>query len=233
MISLSYSRISDFKCPRRFAHKHIWKDVTTVKTAKMEEGIVADKKIEDAIKHGTPLTSDLNNVAKKVEVLRRLYETTSEYRVYAQRQLAFDKQLNPTTYFGKGDNQPLLRVVLDVSLYHIRSRTGQVIDWKTGKPWFTDELQLRLFALAMFLVDPVDKLRVEFAYTRDFPTESAVFDRSIVEPTKIELHNYSAQIENCAALEVTLGKEPAWPTVPSRTACKWCPANRVCKDAAV
>lgn len=231
MISLSYSRINDFKCPRRFAHKHIWRDVETVETDAMRRGQVADKKLEDAIRHGAPLTNDLSNVAKKVAVLRAMYLKPLEYKVYPQRQLAFDKDLRPTTYFGKGDKQPLLRVVLDVSMHHVTSRTGQVIDWKTGKPWFTDELQLRLFAMAMFLVDPVDRLRVEFAYTQNYPTESAVYDRSVVDSTKTELLDYSAKVEHCAALEATAGKEAAWPTVPAKTACKWCPARKLCKDA--
>lgn len=234
MIPLSYSRISDFKCPRRFAHKHIWKDVTIVKTTAMEDGNIADKKLEDAIKYGTPLTSDLSRVAKKAAALRAMYLQPKVYFVMPQRQLAFDADMQPTMYFSRGSAKPpFLRMVLDVSLIHYPTRTGQVIDWKTGKPWFTDELQLRMFALSMFLVDPVDKLRVEFAYTKEFPTESAVYDRSIVDDTVTELRGYSAQVEQCVALEPTVGKDAAWPTVPSRTNCKWCPANPICKDAAV
>lgn len=229
----SYTWLNKFKqCPRSFAHQRIWKDaMPPAKTREQMNGIALHEAVANAIKMRKINEAAMSYTGAEVfsagvQTLLNVSNKSNDYMLLAERKLAFDRDWNVVLYFAR-PAAPFLRVDIDVSLTHTKSRTGLIIDWKTGKPGFVDQLQLDIYALAVFLADGwVDNIRMEFRYTK-YDKESFTVGRGIIEPVKRKIVQVAEDIDSCRAEELRWGPEQktvAWPATPSRLACKFCPA---------
>lgn len=151
----SYSRYADYKqCPLFFKLKHIDR-IKPPGSAAMDRGSEIHKLGENYLK--VP-------VGKKVEVPTeywRFNEQMKQLRELSPRvelQLGFNENWAPASGdsrdpYGWFAKDVWLRIVCDVDVRY-EDHTADIIDFKTGKKYDTNEEQVELFSTAPFMEDP-------------------------------------------------------------------------------
>lgn len=142
----SYSRYADYQqCPLRFKLKHIQKMKEPGSPA-MQRGSDIHKEGENYLKAGKrPRTvpASYKNFKEEMQQLHGLSPLV-------EQQWGFTKQWSPTGWFG-GDTW--LRIVCDVVVLY-DDNTVDLIDFKTGRRYDTNEEQVELFSCAPFIKWP-------------------------------------------------------------------------------
>lgn len=153
----SYSRYADYKqCPLRFKLKHIDKKKEPGSAAMQRgSGIHTEgelylkaakqpKKVPDSYRHFKDEMTQLHGLNPMVE-----------------QQWGFTKSWTPTGWFGA---DTWLRIVCDVVVKY-DDNTVDLIDFKTGRKYDTNEDQVELFSCAPFLKWPeVDEVQTRLWY---------------------------------------------------------------------
>jgi CRISPR/Cas system-associated exonuclease Cas4 (RecB family) len=171
------------------------------------------KALEDRIKEGTTLPSELNNLEPTVQVLEQYGKSGS---ITAEQELTLNAKLEPTGWWSK---DAWMRSKLDV-LVTVGDK-AVVVDWKTGKRR-PDFAQLDLFALQVFLQFPEIKwVSSTFVWTKDLNTDGEVYTRD----KKGEL--LTKLLEKTKRIEAALEKDK-WPAKPSGL-CNFCPCKDFCE----
>lgn len=142
----SYSRYADYQqCPLRFKLKHIQKMKEPGSPA-MQRGSDIHKEGENyltAKKKPRSVPKSYANFTEEMEQLRGLDPL-------CEQQWGFTSKWAPTGWFG---NDTWLRIVCDVVVLY-DDHTVDLIDFKTGRKYDTNEEQVELFSCAPFIKWP-------------------------------------------------------------------------------
>jgi hypothetical protein len=224
-IAWSYSRLNKF---RQCQLKSFWMDyapkamkVVEPPSPIFEKGQRMHKAMENALKRGAPLPSDLkvpNGTGKEESVnLTALEPIVAAIRnsdqMWVERQLAFTEDLRDTSWFAK---DVWCRVIWDAA-----GKEGNkinMVDWKSGKPR-PDSDQLELFAASVFQANPdTEEVHTFFVFLEHAKYTHDVFYRSSLahiwqkfgeEAERIELAQETGNWEPCPGYH-----------------CKWCPVPK-------
>lgn len=138
----SYSRFADYRrCPMYFAYKHLLRIKEEAGPA-MQRGRDIHKEGEAyliAPRKPKKVPDSYRNFSGEMEQLRGLSPTV-------EQQWGFTDKWQPTGWFG---NDTWVRVVLDVGVVY-DDGTADVIDFKTGKKYGSNDEQMELFGLGTF-----------------------------------------------------------------------------------
>lgn len=141
----SYSRYADYKqCPLRFKLKYIEKRQEAGSPA-MERGSTIHKEGENWLKNkrAKKLPESYKHFADEMAQLRNLDPMV-------EQQWGFTRQWTPTSWFGA---DTWLRIVCDVAVVY-EDNTADLIDFKTGRKYDTNEEQVELFSTSIFMRHP-------------------------------------------------------------------------------
>lgn len=141
----SYSRYADYRqCPLRFKLKYIDKMKESPSPA-MERGSQIHKAGENWLKNRrkTKLPVAYNHFADEMKQLHDLDPMV-------EQQWGFTQQWAPTGWFSA---DTWLRIVCDVAVVY-EDNTADLIDFKTGRVYDTNEEQVELFSTSIFMRHP-------------------------------------------------------------------------------
>jgi hypothetical protein len=180
----SYSRYSTYQqCPAKFKYQNIDKLDQGPPSPALLKGRVVHKAAEDFI------TKKRDDVIPELETRRDLLEQLRSMpgdMVMVEQKWGLSKNWKPTTYFNRKGRPPVwLRLSLDVGIDY-RDRSFEVVDWKTGKKYGSNQEQMDLFATSVFARYPdVDHVTTRLSYA-DLPPgdeseEYAEYDRGEFE----------------------------------------------------
>jgi CRISPR/Cas system-associated exonuclease Cas4 (RecB family) len=148
----SYSRYNDYKtCPLMFKLKHIDK-IKPPGSAAMDRGSDIHKLGENYLKAPTPkVPVEYKHFDKQMKELAALNPRV-------ELQLGFTDQWTKATASARDPHgwfakDTWLRIVCDVDVRY-DDHTADIIDFKTGKKYDTNEEQVELFSCAPFMEDP-------------------------------------------------------------------------------
>ena len=140
----SYSRWAMYEtCPAQFKYKHIDR-LPDPGSAAMQRGNDVHKAGENYLK-GTvkTLAPEFTHFKDQMKSLKKL-------QPMVEQQWGFTADWQPTSWFG---SNTWLRIVCDVAIEY-DDNTAEVIDFKTGKKYSTNEDQIELFSGAPFMRNP-------------------------------------------------------------------------------
>lgn len=141
----SYSRYADYaQCPARFKYKYIDK-LTDPGSDAMQRGADIHKAGENYLKAGKKVAppkeyKHFNAEMKQLTGLCPLVE----------QQWGFTRDWKPTGWFSK---DTWLRIICDVTVLY-DDNTADLIDFKTGRKYGTNEDQIELFSMGGFMMWP-------------------------------------------------------------------------------
>jgi hypothetical protein len=141
----SYSRYADYKlCPFKFKCKHIDR-IKDQGSAAMDRGSAIHKEGEVFLS-----TPGKRAVPASYKAFQSQMLELKALKPVVEQQWGFTQQWTPTGWFG---NDTWLRIVLDAGVRY-EDNTADVIDFKTGKKYATNEEQVELFSTAPFMKWP-------------------------------------------------------------------------------
>lgn len=201
----SYSRYSDYeRCPAFFKYKYILKLPTTAGPA-MARGREIHKMAEDYLKapKAGKVPPELKHFGTELKQLHRLSPLV-------ECQWGFRTDWSPTGWFG---TDVWARGIADVAVAY-EDLTIDVVDWKTGKKYQTNEDQMELFGLLSLCKFPeYESVRTLLWYTdlADDNEVERVYARKDVEGLK----------KKWAKAVVPMFADKKYPPRPNDK-CKWC-----------
>jgi hypothetical protein len=167
VVSWSYSAMNTFDtCPRMYQAKYVTKEVPYVQNASAKWGDDVHKALEDNIKVGKPLPSNMAMYQRFLDAVKFRADKIGGELV-AEQQVALTKDLHAVSWFTKktAKTPVWFRTKIDVVLH--ASGYGEVYDYKTGKRKF-DKDQLHLYALVAFILYPdMNRLKAGFIWLKD------------------------------------------------------------------
>lgn len=208
----SYSRYNDYvTCPLRFKLKYIDK-LPVPGSPAMDRGSNIHKEGENFLKDPSK---------KKVPVSYRNF--TDEMRQLkkldpmVEQQWGFTKDWTPTSWFGA---DTWLRIICDVAVVY-EDNTADVIDFKTGRKYDTNEEQVELFTTGIFMRHP----EVQEVTTRLWYLDIDDSDENEVvrEFTRSDFERIRAEWDKKV---VKMFKDKKFAPTPSNHACRWCPFKK-------
>jgi len=141
----SFSRWECFmRCPAQFKYKFIDK-LKEPKAPAMQRGLEVHKEGENFLKGVNKM------VPKSYTKFAKLMCELKAMKPIVETQWAFDKNWRETGWFA---NNCYLRVITDAGVVYDKEKDADIIDFKTGKKWETNEEQMELFATATFMRYP-------------------------------------------------------------------------------
>lgn len=208
----SYSRLALYEmCPFAFKCKNIDKLPDPPGPA-MARGNEIHKEMANYVASvsGAVLPSVLAPTAKGRTHLRLVNEVRALPKAdkIVEEQWGFTKGWKGTGWFGK---DTWWRVILDVGVIYA-DNTAEVIDWKTGKKYDTNEDQMSQFAVAIVARFPhVTHVSTRLAYLDTGQEEIAEFSSRDVPKLKAEFEKRVAAMTG----------DHTFPMRPNDK-CKWC-----------
>lgn len=146
IIAWSYSRYADYKqCPLRFKLKYIDKLSEGPEPPHFARGSAIHKEGENyLIAKGKPkVPKSYVHFADEMQQLRGLSPMV-------EQQWGFTREWTPTGWFGA---TTWLRIICDVAVVY-EDNTADLIDFKTGRKYDTNEEQVELFSTSIFMKFP-------------------------------------------------------------------------------
>jgi len=167
VINWSYSAMNTFEtCPRQYHAKYVTKEVPFVQNAAAKWGDDVHKALENNIKSGLPLPSNMQMYERFLEAIKiRAGQMSGD--LIAEQPVALTKDLQQVSWFTKksAKNPVWFRLKVDVSI--ISGEYAELFDWKTGK-MKDDPDQLHLYALVVFILHPeINKANVGYVWLKD------------------------------------------------------------------
>ena len=168
VIPWSYSQWNTFQtCPRQYKEKHVLKRIPFVQNEAAKWGDDVHKALEDNIRDGKPLPSNMVQYEKFVTGVKLRAERLNAERLEAEEQVALTYDLQKTSWFTKRNapNPVWFRLKVDVTM--IAGDYAEMYDWKTGK-YKDDPDQLHLYAMVGFILNPqVQRIKVGYIWLKD------------------------------------------------------------------
>lgn len=215
----SYSRYADYKqCPLMFKLKHIDK-IKPPGSAAMDRGTEIHKLGENFLKGVvTGKKASPNKVPEEYAHFKNQMIQLRDLNPRVELQLGFTKQWTPATRSGRDPlgwfaKDTWLRIVCDVDVRY-EDHTADIIDFKTGKKWDTNEEQVELFSTAPFMEDPKITAVTTRLWYLDQPTDNEV----IREYTR---KDYEAIKKDWTKKVQPMFNDKRWAPKPNDK-CRWC-----------
>jgi hypothetical protein len=218
----SYSRYADYQqCPARFKYKHLDK-LPDPGGAAMQRGSDIHKQGENWLKaggKGAP-PKDYKHFASEMKQLAKL-------NPLVEQQWGFTQDWSPTGWFGA---QTWLRIVADVAVVY-DDCTADIVDFKTGRKYGTNEDQIELFSMGGFMKWPdVEHVTARLWYldipdgpnTDGDPHEESTANTTIREYTRDEFE--AARKAWGKRVEPMFKDKRFAPRANSK--CVWCPYSK-------
>jgi hypothetical protein len=213
IIGVSYSRLRDLKtCPKMFYHKHILRDCPDrPENDALRYGNYVHKAIEDHVRDGKELPQGLARIKDIIIALRRGAESC-----LAEPPYALDKNWEPCQ--PTDWNRAWLRTKIDLAVR--RARYGFHVDWKTGKPQNSDNIQLAISSAVMALWHPeLEEIDACFFYTQTMKKSETIHLRRS-DVSKI----MDIVVKKAEDIDYRL-VQGDWPATPNYT-CRYCDCGR-------
>lgn len=225
-IVMSPSNLKTFRdCPRKFQAKYITKEVKFVQTPAAARGEQLHTLMESAVKHGWesiqwPEPANIEHARGFIQTIWNL--KASGWSVKAELEAATDGLGNVTGWWDKPP-QNFIRSKIDVCATHPDKDYAIIIDWKTGKTYKEDEIQLVVNALCLYPITGLTKYRAMFAYLDSGDVKDATTELDIVHPATYELKDNSPvyEVMNIIRNLRQAYNENHWPATKNRF-CNWC-----------
>lgn len=205
----SHSALDDFRnCPRAYHEKRVLKSVTQEQTPEMIWGERVHKAFELRQLGDASLPPELEEhepFMKQLEALPGLYFA-------CEQKIAFDTKCQPVNWQSR---DIWCRGIIDHQKVCSVQRYAHLTDYKTGKPHDKFE-QLALFALHTFAMHPVDKVKVQFYWTKTLTTTHKIWTREEIPALWAKFIPHLRQY-------VEAFKTDTWQPRPSGLCHGWCP----------
>lgn len=167
-VAWSYSALNAFEtCPRRYYLVNRSKKVREPQSAATLHGNEVHNAIANYVKGSAPLPDKYSPYRQYADKVK-----TASGKIVIEEKLALNRNFSPTTYFAK---DVWVRAVLDAGV--IGTKTGVLLDWKTGrrKP---DNEQLKLFAAVGFSAYPyIQTFKTGFVWLAENKIDTEVFHK--------------------------------------------------------
>jgi hypothetical protein len=213
IIGVSYSRLRDLKtCPKMFYHKHILRDCPDrPENDALRYGSYVHKAIEDHIQKGVELPQGLARIKDVVEALKAGAECC-----LAEPPYAVDKNWEPCQ--PTDWDRAWLRCKIDLMVRHLRDAFH--VDWKTGKPQNSDNMQLLISSAVLAQWHPeLERIEACFFYTQTMKkSETVSVVRSDIPLIMAKIVKKAEDID----YRLVQGD---WPATPNYT-CRYCDCGR-------
>lgn len=167
VVSWSYSAMSTFEtCPRQYHGKYITKEAPFVQNAAAKWGDDVHKALEEAIKVGRPLPSNMTQYQSFLDAVRNR-ASAIKGQLIAEQPVALSRDLKQMSWFTKKTAAVKVWFRLKVDVAMIAGAYAELYDWKTGK-MKDDPDQLHLYALVAFILYPqVEVVRAGYIWLKD------------------------------------------------------------------
>lgn len=207
----SYSRYADYRqCPLRFKLKYIDK-LPEPGSPQMQRGGDIHKEGEIFLKTPTGKGGKLRmEVPESYQYFKDEMKQLRGLDPLVEQQWGFTREWTPTSWFGSAT---WLRIVCDVVVKY-DDDTVDLIDFKTGRKYDTNEEQVELFSCAPFMKWP----EVNHVTTRLWYLDQPKDNEVIREYTRDEFEGIRAGWEKKI---VPLFKDKRFAPTPNDK-CKWC-----------
>jgi hypothetical protein len=155
------------------------------------------------------------NFSKLGGELRQTYEIMKEGIVTVEKQMAFDREAKPVSWFGANAYTRFIWDVLVVDDDRIAGvETAAALDWKTGRPYGSYDDQMQIFSIPAFWTYP----RLE-----TFTGHLLYLDTGDDKEFEITREQFYTHVErtwvgNIRMMEADKSYQPT----PSKDACKFC-----------
>ena len=225
-IVMSPSNLKTFRdCPRKFQAKYITKEVKFVQTPAAARGEQLHTLMESAVKHGWesiqwPEPANIEHARGFIQTIWNL--KASGWSVKAELEAATDGLGNVTGWWDKPP-QNFIRSKIDVCATHPDKDYAIIIDWKTGKVYDTDLIQLAVNALCLYPITGKTKYQAMFAYLDSGTVRDASLEIDILHPATYELKDNSPLYDVMQTIRnlKQAYDEDKWPMVKNKF-CHWC-----------
>lgn len=156
--AFSYSRWTLWKkCPKAYKMMNIDK----IDTGPTPPALLAGRKVHDDVANYIMGKADSmpERLDKNFSVLGKelawTYDNMQTGIVQVEKQLAFDRDIKPCSWFGKNAWARFIWDVLVVDAPKVPDVTyAAAVDWKTGKPYGSYDDQMQIFSLPAFWMYP-------------------------------------------------------------------------------
>ena len=216
--AFSYSRWATWsKCPQQFKYQHVDK----IDTGPTPKALLEGRKVHDDIAHYIEgkekeipdrLKKNFSILGAK---LNWMYGEMQKGIVQVEKQMAFDRDLKPVSWFGRDAWCRFIWDVLVVDAAKVPQVTkAAALDWKTGKPYGSYDDQMAIFALPAFWTYPnLETFTGHLLYLDS--GEDAEFE---ITREQFYAHVERTWVGNIKMMEA----DKSWPATPSKHACRWC-----------
>lgn len=213
----SYSRYADYRqCPLKFKLKHIDR-MREEGSPAMERGSTIHKEGENWLKNKrkVKLPKSYEHFADQMHQLKTLTPMV-------EQQWGFTSDWTPTSWFGK---DTWLRIVCDVAIEY-DDNTAEVIDFKTGRKYDTNEEQVELFSSGIFMRNPnITHVTTRLWYL-DQPDDNEVIreygrDKGMVNEDGEVMLSFEEIRKDWSKKVVAMFKDKRFAPTPNNK-CHWC-----------
>lgn len=156
------------QCPYKFKIMNVDKSVPYVQSEAAKRGEKLHALMEKAVNQGWDAVSkeytDEKSYAYAQGFISMVWNLkNSGWIVRTETEFATDGRGNPVDYWDKTDKN-FLRCRIDLWAVHPEKATTLIFDWKTGKVYDCDRLQLQANAVCMKAKHKTDKYLIAFCY---------------------------------------------------------------------
>lgn len=206
----SYTSLANWRlCPRLHYEQHVRKSLPFVETEAMRRGKEMHSALEAALRDGADPPTGYG-------VPQRLWRLLVEFGARAEVPIAMTRDGRGCGFFDK-DNV-WVRGKIDVYLSALHRSACIMVDWKSGNPNYTDELQARVYgAMIGRAVPGITKTLFLWSYPKAGKTKPLTVDN---EKAWREVGQLAKRVEADEAHPPRPGWKCKWCAV------KWCEYNR-------
>lgn len=208
----SYSRYADYKqCPLRFKLKYIEKRPEPGSPA-MQRGSDIHK-LGESFLAGKGVSKKKPKVPQEYQYFRDEMLQLLDLNPMVEQQWGFKRDWTPTSWFG---NDTWLRIICDVGVVY-DDGDADLIDFKTGRKYDTNEEQVELFSTSIFNKFPdVNKVTTRLWYLDIDPEKDE--NEVTREYTRAEA---AAIMKDWEKKVVPMFKDKRFAPTPNEK-CRWC-----------
>lgn len=159
----SFTNLNTYRnCPFQFQQRYVTHWAPFVGSAKSEAGTRAHEAMERrASKQKIPLPDDLKNLEPFAAALDHL---PPGVELFVEQQLALSTEGQACGFF---DEKVFIRGKVDVLLLNREQSRALIWDWKTGRVWDNDPLELGIFACLVQKKFGVKHIDGQFIWLKD------------------------------------------------------------------